>query len=56
MECLQCNQLQDGEKAPVNTPIALLAEEGDDISNIEIPADEPAADEPAKTQEEGTIK
>lgn len=33
-------QLKDGEKAAVNQPIALLAEEGDDISNVEMPAEE----------------
>jgi len=31
----------EGERVPVNTTIALLAEEGEDISNLEIPADEP---------------
>ncbi|KAI7907618.1 uncharacterized protein BX663DRAFT_491460, partial [Cokeromyces recurvatus] len=31
--------LPEGKKSPVNTLIALLAEEGDDISNVEIPAD-----------------
>ncbi|KAI0329888.1 single hybrid motif-containing protein [Cubamyces sp. BRFM 1775] len=39
----------DGTKnVPVGKTIALLAEEGDDISNLEIPADEPA---PSKPQE-----
>lgn len=45
--------LKDGEKAAVNQPIALLAEEGDDISNVEMPAEEsssapeqPKAEEP----------
>jgi pyruvate/2-oxoglutarate dehydrogenase complex dihydrolipoamide acyltransferase (E2) component len=33
---------------PVNTTIALLAEEGDDLSNIEIPADEPKEAAPAE--------
>ncbi|KAI8144083.1 hypothetical protein BJV82DRAFT_608258 [Fennellomyces sp. T-0311] len=47
--------LGDGKKAAVNTPIALLAEEGDDLSNVEMPADEPAAaatEEPAETPKE----
>ncbi|KAI7894351.1 uncharacterized protein EV154DRAFT_498498 [Mucor mucedo] len=35
--------LQDGSKAPVNTLIGLLAEEGDDISSVEIPASAPTA-------------
>ncbi|KAF7725103.1 hypothetical protein EC973_000429 [Apophysomyces ossiformis] len=34
--------LAEGKKAPVNTPIALLAEEGDDLSNLEVPEEEPA--------------
>ncbi|KAG0169955.1 hypothetical protein DFQ28_007094 [Apophysomyces sp. BC1034] len=34
--------LEEGKKAPVNTPIALLAEEGDDLSNLEVPTEEPA--------------
>ncbi|KAI0781397.1 hypothetical protein BD413DRAFT_505032 [Trametes elegans] len=39
---------QDGAKnIPVGKTIALLAEEGDDISNLEVPADEPA---PSKSQ------
>ncbi|OJT07277.1 hypothetical protein TRAPUB_1874 [Trametes pubescens] len=38
---------QDGEKGiPVGKTIALLAEEGDDISNLEAPADEPASSAP----------
>ncbi|KAI9474057.1 MAG: hypothetical protein EXX96DRAFT_580456 [Benjaminiella poitrasii] len=32
--------LSEGKKSPVNSLIALLAEEGDDISNVEIPAEE----------------
>ncbi|KAI9244960.1 hypothetical protein BDA99DRAFT_549281 [Phascolomyces articulosus] len=32
--------LGNGEKAAVNSPIALLAEEGDDLSNVEMPAEE----------------
>ena len=36
-------QAPDGTKnVPVGKTIALLAEEGDDISNLEVPADEPA--------------
>ncbi|CAO3636153.1 unnamed protein product [Cunninghamella blakesleeana] len=35
--------LSEGQKAPVNTLIALLAEEGDDLSNLEIPKDEPTS-------------
>ncbi|GAB5586225.1 pyridoxine biosynthesis protein [Umbelopsis nana] len=38
----------EGERVPVNTTIALLAEEGDDLSNIEIPADEPKEAAPAE--------
>ncbi|KAH9890603.1 hypothetical protein C8Q73DRAFT_667455 [Cubamyces lactineus] len=39
----------DGTKnVPVGKTIALLAEEGDDISNLEVPAEEPA---PSKSQE-----
>ncbi|RUS18005.1 hypothetical protein BC937DRAFT_89247 [Endogone sp. FLAS-F59071] len=40
----------EGKKVPVNSLIALLAEEGDDLSNIEVPKDEetpaPAAEKP----------
>ena len=38
--CLLFYQLGNGEKAAVNSPIALLAEEGDEISNVEMPAAE----------------
>ncbi|KAI8575449.1 hypothetical protein K450DRAFT_261777 [Umbelopsis ramanniana AG] len=44
--------VQEGERVPVNTTIALLAEEGDDISNIEIPADEPKEAAPAEEKSE----
>ncbi|KAH9857592.1 single hybrid motif-containing protein [Lenzites betulinus] len=38
----------DGTKGvPVGKTIALLAEEGDDISNLEVPADEPAPSQPS---------
>jgi pyruvate/2-oxoglutarate dehydrogenase complex dihydrolipoamide acyltransferase (E2) component len=41
-------QVQDGQKnIPVGKAIALLAEEGDDISNIEFPEDGPEPSEPA---------
>ncbi|KAI0253823.1 single hybrid motif-containing protein [Lactifluus subvellereus] len=46
--------VQDGQKnIPVGKAIALLAEEGDDISNIEIPKDEPTSPKsaPAPKQE-----
>ncbi|CAO3698786.1 hypothetical protein G6F70_004130 [Rhizopus microsporus] len=46
--------LKEGNKAPVNTLIALIAEEGDDLSNIEIPEEEkeaPAAKVEEKEQE-----
>jgi pyruvate/2-oxoglutarate dehydrogenase complex dihydrolipoamide acyltransferase (E2) component len=40
-------QVQDGQKnIPVGQVIALLAEEGDDISNIEVPTDEPTPSKP----------
>ncbi|KAG2181099.1 hypothetical protein INT43_008681 [Umbelopsis isabellina] len=42
--------VQEGERVPVNTTIALLAEEGDDLSNIEIPKDEPAQAAPAEVK------
>ncbi|KAI9321495.1 hypothetical protein BX666DRAFT_2017439 [Dichotomocladium elegans] len=35
--------VNNGEKAAVNAPIALLAEEGDDLSNVEMPAEIQAA-------------
>ncbi|KAI9299964.1 hypothetical protein BJ944DRAFT_273665, partial [Cunninghamella echinulata] len=44
--------LSDGQKAPVNTLIALLAEEGDDISNIEIPKDGESSTSQPKQEEE----
>ncbi|CAO3686823.1 unnamed protein product [Umbelopsis ramanniana] len=44
--------VQEGERVPVNTTIALLAEEGDDISNIEIPADEPKEAAPVEEKSE----
>ncbi|KAI0259925.1 single hybrid motif-containing protein [Gloeopeniophorella convolvens] len=45
--------VQDGEKGvPVGKVIALLAEEGDDISNLEIPKDEPAPSQPASAPKE----
>lgn len=43
-------KLKEGNKAPVNTLIALIAEEGDDLSNIEIPEEEKEA--PAAKVEE----
>lgn len=45
-------KVQEGERVPVNTTIALLAEEGDDISNIEIPADEPKEAAPVQEKSE----
>ncbi|KAI8365262.1 uncharacterized protein BYT42DRAFT_158332 [Radiomyces spectabilis] len=44
--------LKEGEKAPVNSMIALLAEEGDDISNVEIPKDDGAAPAAAEQSQE----
>ncbi|KAI8062528.1 hypothetical protein BC940DRAFT_308472 [Gongronella butleri] len=44
--------LGDGQKGEVNSLIALLAEEGDDLSNIEVPQDEPAPAAAAPAQEE----
>ncbi|KAI9280703.1 hypothetical protein BY458DRAFT_500100 [Sporodiniella umbellata] len=49
--------LQDGSKAPVNTLIALLAEEGDDISSVDIPKESQGkeavqASESSKSMEE----
>ena len=47
-------QVQDGQKnIPVGKVIALLAEEGDDISNIEVPKDEstPPKSTPSPKQE-----
>ncbi|KAH8554733.1 hypothetical protein BGW37DRAFT_480853 [Umbelopsis sp. PMI_123] len=44
--------VQEGERVPVNTTIALLAEEGDDISNIQIPSDEPKEAAPAEEKAE----
>ncbi|KAI0293391.1 hypothetical protein BC826DRAFT_1015228 [Russula brevipes] len=42
--------VQDGQKnVPVGKVIALLAEEGDDISNIEVPEDAPEPSEAAST-------
>jgi len=49
--------VQDGQKnVPVGKVIALLAEEGDDISNIEVPEDAPEPSEAASTpkQEQAT--
>ncbi|KAI9497296.1 hypothetical protein BDB00DRAFT_23255 [Zychaea mexicana] len=45
--------LGNGEKAAVNTAIALLAEEGDDLSNVEMPAEESgsASSPPPPTEE-----
>ncbi|RUS25660.1 hypothetical protein BC938DRAFT_471825 [Jimgerdemannia flammicorona] len=46
--------VDEGKKVPVNSLIALLAEEGDDLSNIEIPADTSASatatEEPAESK------
>lgn len=39
-------QLQDGGKGSVNSLIALIAEEGDDISNVEIPAEAESSSTP----------
>ncbi|KAK4519969.1 uncharacterized protein ATC70_010213 [Mucor velutinosus] len=39
--------LQNGKKGSVNSLIALIAEEGDDISNVEIPAEEESSSTPA---------
>lgn len=46
-------QVQDGQKnIPVGKAIALLAEEGDDISNIEVPENEPEPSESATTSKQ----
>ncbi|KAI8096927.1 uncharacterized protein BX664DRAFT_325207 [Halteromyces radiatus] len=45
--------LGDGQKGSVNSLIALLAEEGDDISNIQIPEDDSNT---SSAQEQQTIK
>ncbi|KAG1445934.1 hypothetical protein G6F56_009740 [Rhizopus delemar] len=44
--------LQDGSKAPVNTLIALVAEEGDDISSVEIPQEQAVKETPKEKVEE----
>ncbi|KAG1048157.1 hypothetical protein G6F43_009433 [Rhizopus delemar] len=44
--------LQEGSKAPVNTLIALIAEEGDDISSVEIPKEEEQAAAPKEEAKE----
>ncbi|OAD65710.1 PDH complex E3BP [Phycomyces blakesleeanus NRRL 1555(-)] len=44
--------LKEGQKAPVNTLIGLLAEESDDISNVQIPESE---DAPAKAEEAAPV-
>ncbi|CEP15596.1 hypothetical protein [Parasitella parasitica] len=44
--------LQDGKKGSVNSLIALIAEEGDDISNVEIPAETESSSTPASAAEE----
>lgn len=46
-------QLQDGSKAPVNTLIGLLAEEGDDISSVEIPAEVGTSAAPVEAEKKG---
>ncbi|KAI8888778.1 hypothetical protein K501DRAFT_282633 [Backusella circina FSU 941] len=49
--------LQDGGKGAVNSLIALLAEEGDDISNVQVPEDDgSAAAAPEKKEEEAAPK
>ncbi|KAI9016576.1 hypothetical protein CLU79DRAFT_763318 [Phycomyces nitens] len=44
--------LKEGQKAPVNSLIGLLAEEGDDISNVQIPE---TKDAPAKAEESAPV-
>ncbi|KAI8640999.1 hypothetical protein BD408DRAFT_418916 [Parasitella parasitica] len=46
--------LQDGKKGSVNSLIALIAEEGDDISNVQVPeeTDSSSASNPAPAEEE----
>ncbi|KAI8351800.1 hypothetical protein EDC96DRAFT_518497 [Choanephora cucurbitarum] len=44
--------LPDGTKGAVNSLIALIAEEGDDISNVEIPAEETSNSAPVQESKE----
>ncbi|GAA5813985.1 hypothetical protein MFLAVUS_007475 [Mucor flavus] len=47
--------LKDGGKGAVNSLIALLAEEGDDISSVEIPAEEEQVAAPASEKKEKPV-
>ncbi|KAL7422457.1 pyridoxine biosynthesis protein [Cryptotrichosporon argae] len=42
------------QKIPVGQPIAVLAEEGDDLANLEVPADEAAAAAPTQEKSKAT--
>ncbi|CAO3702222.1 unnamed protein product [Rhizopus stolonifer] len=48
--------LQDGSKAPVNTLIALVAEEGDDISSVEIPQEQAVKETPKEEKKTSEVK